>query len=91
MTGSPPHVPGRPRSYRDLAFHMFRVVDAFLDTYEGATLVQAMFAEKPAADAETDLLVAFGSQVRARLNRWWVEHGDTTKDARHLLWPADPA
>jgi hypothetical protein len=73
------HVPGRPRSYRDLAFHMFRVVDAFIDTYEGATLVQAMFAEKPAPDADTASLVAFGAKVRARLNRWWAEHGDTPK------------
>jgi hypothetical protein len=34
------HVPGRPRSYRALAFHLFRVVDAFLDANEGITLVQ---------------------------------------------------
>lgn len=73
------HVPGRPRSYRDLAFHLFRVVDAFLDTYEGATLVQAMFAEKPAADANTAALVDFGTKVRQRLNDWWARHGDSPK------------
>ena len=37
------HVPGRPRSYRTLAFHLFRVIDAFVGTNEGTTLVQAMF------------------------------------------------
>jgi hypothetical protein len=73
------HVPGRPRSYRDLAFHLFRVVDAFLDTYEGATLVQAMFAEKPAADSDTTALVAFGSKVRQRLQDWWRRHGDAPR------------
>jgi hypothetical protein len=73
------HVRGRPRSYRDLAFHMFRVVDAFLDTYEGTTLVQAMFAEKPAADADTAALVAFGTKVKQRLNAWWAAHGDTPR------------
>jgi hypothetical protein len=73
------HVPGRPRAYRDLAFHLFRVVDAFLDTYEGATLVQAMFAEKPATDAGTAALVEFGSKVRRRLNEWWAKNGDAPK------------
>lgn len=28
-------VPGRPRSYRTLAFHLFRVVAAFLDANDG--------------------------------------------------------
>ncbi len=40
------HVPGRPRSYRALAFHLFRVVTAFLDAEQGATLVQAAFREE---------------------------------------------
>ena len=34
-------------------FHLFRVVDAFLDANQGITLVQAMFREEPAADAGT--------------------------------------
>ena len=41
------HVPGRPRSYRTLGFHLFRVVAAFLDANEGMTLVQAAFREEP--------------------------------------------
>ncbi|MEA2803787.1 MAG: hypothetical protein QOE49_3882, partial [Rhodospirillaceae bacterium] len=59
------HVPGRPRSYRTLAFHLFRVIDAFLDANEGTTLVQAMFREEPAPDADTATLVAYGEKVRA--------------------------
>ena len=47
------HVPGRPRSYRTLAFHLFRVVAAFLDANEGVALDQAMFREEPATDADT--------------------------------------
>ena len=46
-------VPGRPRSYRTLGFHLFRVVAAFLDANEGTTLVQAAFREEPPADADT--------------------------------------
>jgi hypothetical protein len=70
------HVPGRPRSYRTLAFHLFRVVDAFLDTNENITLVQAMFREEPAPDASAEALVAYGTKVRDRFRAWW-QAGDT--------------
>ena len=66
------HVPGRPRSYRSLGFHLFRVVDAFLDANQGITLVQAMFREEPAADAGTTDLVAYGTRVRQRFRDWWA-------------------
>jgi hypothetical protein len=64
------HVPGRPRSYRTLAFHLFRVVQAFLDANEGTTLVQAMFREEPAPDAGTAELVAYGSDILRRFRAW---------------------
>lgn len=70
------HVPGRPRSYRTLAFHLFRVVDAFVDANENVTLVQAMFREEPAPDAGTEALVAYGAKVRDRFRAWW-QAGDT--------------
>ena len=70
------HVPGRPRSYRSLAFHLFRVVQAFLDANEGTTLVQAMFREEPAQDAGTADLVAYGTGIRQRFRDWW-KAGDT--------------
>ena len=70
------HVPGRPRSYRTLGFHLFRVVDAFLDANQGTTLVQAMFREEPAPDADTANLVDYGTRVRRRLTDWWAT-GDT--------------
>lgn len=65
------HVPGRPRSYRTLSFHLFRVVDAFLGATEGVTLVKEMFAEEPANDAGTAELVAYGTKVRQRVQDWW--------------------
>lgn len=70
------HVPGRPRSYRALGFHLFRVVGAFLDASDGVTLEQASFREEPAADANTDALVAYGTGVRRRFRDWWAA-GDT--------------
>jgi hypothetical protein len=76
------HVPGRPRSYRSLGFHLFRVVDAFLDANEGITLVQAMFREEPAEDADTATLVAYGTKVRQRFRAWWA--AGNTSGARTL-------
>ena len=70
------HVPGRPRSYRTLAFHLFRVVAAFLDANQGESLEQAAFREEPAADADTATLVAYGESVRERFKDWWAQ-GDT--------------
>jgi hypothetical protein len=71
------HVPGRPRSYRSLAFHLFRVVDAFLDANESITLVQGMFREEPQPDADAATLVAYGDKVRSRFRAWW-QNGDTS-------------
>ena len=68
------HVPGRPRSYRTLAFHLFRVIDAFIGTNEGITLEKEMFAEEPAADARTDFLVEYGKKVRQRYLDWWSKN-----------------
>src|SRR5436190_15354945 len=70
------HVPGRPRSYRTLSFHLFRVVAAFLDANEGVTLERAAFGEEPAPDADTAALVAYGESVRQRFRAWWAK-GDT--------------
>jgi hypothetical protein len=68
------HVPGRPRSYRTLAFHLFRVIDAFIGANKGTTLMQEMFREEPAADANTDFLVEYGKQVRQRYLDWWAQN-----------------
>jgi hypothetical protein len=70
------HVPGRPRSYRALAFHLFKVVDAFLDAEQGITLVQAMFREEPAPDASNEALVDYGAVIRDRF-RAWRSQGDS--------------
>ena len=75
------HVPGRPRSYRSLAFHLFRVVDAFLDANRGITLVREMFAEEPAADADAGMLVGYGATIRQRFDAWW-KAGDIAAEAR---------
>jgi hypothetical protein len=73
------HVPGRPRSYRALAFHLFRVVAAFLDAEGGASLEQAAFREEPAPDAGMASIAAYGTAVQKRFRTWWAG-GDTRPD-----------
>ncbi|QQS11727.1 MAG: hypothetical protein IPK81_19520 [Rhodospirillales bacterium] len=70
------HVPGRPRSYRELGHHMFKVVDAFLDADGGATLVREVFADSPPEDTSTAQLVAHADAVRARFRGWWETGAD---------------
>jgi len=70
------HVPGRPRSYRHLSFHMFRVVQAFLDAIDGITLVQDAFREVPADDASMEWVADYGRQVKQRLDAWWAATSD---------------
>lgn len=73
------HVPGRPRSYRVLAYHLFRVVDAYVGATQGVTLQTAMFSEEPAPDADTAALTVYGDGVRQRF-AVWRRGGDTAPD-----------
>jgi hypothetical protein len=73
------HVPGRPRSYRTLGFHLFRIVDAFLAATKGTKLEQGMFREEPRADADAKSLVAYGAEVRQRFLDWRRD-GSTAPD-----------
>lgn len=76
------HVPGRPRSYRALAWHLFKVVDAYLDAERGTSLEQAAFREEPAADAAADALVGYGTKVQRRFQAW--QSGGDRDPARSL-------
>ena len=67
------HVPSRPRSYRELGHHLFRVVEIFLDTTENITLERGMFAFVPPEETTTADLAAYGGTVRDRLRKWWAD------------------
>jgi hypothetical protein len=65
-------VPNRPRSYRVLAHHMFRIPETFLEVAEGDVLVYENLTSRPPEDMRTTAdIVAYGAKVRARLNAWW--------------------
>jgi len=76
-------VPNRPRKYRVLAHHMFRIPESFVEIAGGA-----FFSEKlpvatpdPADMASTEALAAYGGRVRDKVQAWWRETPDKAVQA----------
>lgn len=77
-------LPDRPRSYRDLACHIFQIVEAFVEEAEGDPLTAAKYEASAPVDVRTvaDVL-EFGRAVEARFDGWWAEAegGDFSRPA----------
>ena len=65
-------LPGRDRTYLDLAYHVFMIPVAFLDAVEGKELTFEHFERTPPLDIATpDKVIMFGTDVRNELSSWW--------------------
>src|SRR5437588_12956941 len=66
--------PGRDRSIRDLAYHVYQVPDAFLQAVEnGVEDLTAVYNAPPPAQVKTvEQIRAYGAGVAARVQRWWA-------------------
>ena len=73
-------VPNRPRSYRALAHHMFRIPEAFLEIAAGAEFTSGLPTAVPndADMASGSALAAYGTGVRRRVAGWWDATADKT-------------
>lgn len=71
-------LPGRPRSYAQLAWHLFNVVDAFLEHEQGIPLVNGAYDRIPAAGTTQEEILAYGADVRARFAAWWQANAGRT-------------
>jgi hypothetical protein len=69
-------VPNRPRSYRVLGQHIFRIPEVFLNTAQGETLTYEALATEPPPDMRSAEIAAYGADVGARLNAWWAAKAD---------------
>jgi hypothetical protein len=70
-------VPNRPRSYRVLGHHIFRIPETFLEVANGATLAYESLTAPPPADMHRSAdIVAYGTDVRQRLADWWKGKAD---------------
>lgn len=65
-------LPNRPRSYADLAYHIFNIADAFLEEKQGIRLTFDSYNRIPAPEAsgKQDIL-AYARDVRQRLSAWF--------------------
>ena len=73
-------VPGRPRSFANLAWHTFNVVDAWLEhEVEGIPLVVTAYARNApeGRNSKADIL-AYGADVERRFKEWWETQGQYT-------------
>lgn len=69
-------LPNRPRSYADLIYHIFNVVDTFNEHNEGIRLEFEAFYRTPPADMQTSpALIAYGEDVGRRFNAWFERQG----------------
>ena len=74
-------LPRRPRSYRQLAYHVFQIAEVFLDHVEhGAPYYtyEALIANPPADLKSRDDLLDYGARVQSRLQAWWAKAGGAT-------------
>ena len=77
-------VPNRPRSYRVLGHHMFRVAETFLEVAGGETLTYENLTARPPDNMRTTAdVVAYGADVRGRLQVWW--HAKTDRTGRETV------
>jgi hypothetical protein len=70
-------IANRPRTIRAFAYHIVRIAECYLLTYEGAEFSEALAQAAPPDNVGSAAeIVAYGEAIRARLARWW----DTTTD-----------
>jgi glutaredoxin len=70
--------PGRDRSIRDLAYHIYQVADAFLQAVEdGREDLTAIYnAPPPANVTSAQDVVDFGKQITKKVAAWWQRQAD---------------
>jgi len=76
--------PGRDRSIRDLAYHVYQVPDAFLQAIEDGVqdLTSVYNAPPPPSVTRPAQIAAYGKSVAERLERWWKREGDRAATAK---------
>jgi glutaredoxin len=68
-----PPIPNRPGTIRDLGYHIFRIVQSFLDAVEGRQpdwIANSMQAPDASMRTGADV-AAYGASMRDGLARWW--------------------
>lgn len=71
-------LPNRPRSYADLVYHIFNIVDAFVEHEEGIPLVYEAYYRLPPREMQSPRgLADYGAHVGRRFNDWFEVGGES--------------
>ena len=83
--------PGRDRSIRDLAYHVYQVPDAFLQAIEeGVQDLTSVYNAPPPANATSVAHIRdYGKKVSERLERWWKREGSKAATATLATYYGD--
>jgi glutaredoxin/uncharacterized damage-inducible protein DinB len=70
--------PGRDRSIKDLAYHVYQVGEAMLEALENGNPNIADFynSPPPASVTQVEQIAAYGAGVAKRLDQWWKSLAD---------------
>ena len=73
-------LPGRPRSYRQLVYHVFNIPMVYLDRVEHDTpyTYEALKSILPADMTTKDALLEYRRGIRERFAVWWDREGSST-------------
>jgi hypothetical protein len=77
-------LPNRPRSYAQLAYHIFNIADAWLEhEVKGLRLEEGAYGRIPApGEGSKDQVLAYGRKVLGELEGWWTKSGRTADYGR---------
>jgi hypothetical protein len=77
-------LPHRPRSYGELAYHIFNICEAFLEhEVQGLRLKEGAYGRVPPPQMNTKgKILAYGRDVLERFRAWWDGAGRTTDFSR---------
>lgn len=77
-------LPHRPRSYAQLAYHVFNICDAFLEhEVQGLPLKEGAYGRVPPSEINTKAkILAYAQDVVGRFRAWWDGPGQTTDFSR---------
>jgi glutaredoxin len=66
-------ISGRAQSILDLGYHVFRIVEAFLDTVDRGVeqWIDNSMRPAPAGSRNAEAVAAYGDRVKAMLREWW--------------------
>jgi hypothetical protein len=68
-----PVIPNRPRPIRTLCYHVFRIGESFLETWDGAEYSVKIADNEPPESMRTgDDIARYGASVWKRYEAWWA-------------------